>query len=176
MRSGLGRLTCCTALGAACVALAALAQDAYRPAEGDFTAAFPMAPAVQTQPARRSHDVASRRYVDEEDGKAYMVSVDEYPPGVLPPAPNEAIYDKILQSFVHDDPQSLKSTRPARLSGRPCLEGIFINADGEVQTTRVLIIGDRLYRVSYSHVDGVDPPGVKDAFFSAFRITDPAAP
>ncbi len=160
-------------LAALALASAAWTQDGFHPAEGDFTAAFPATPAVQTQPARRSKDVGYRRYLDEENGSAFMVSVDEYPPGVLPPAPNEAIYDRILKSLAKDDPESLKSTRPARLSGRPCLEGLYQNAEGAIQVARVLIIGDRIYRVSYTHNDGVDPPGVQDAFFNGFKITAP---
>ena len=149
------------------------AQETFRAQEGDFTAHFPMAPTVQTRPARRSQDVAQRRYVDDENGRVYSISVDEYPEGALPPSPNESTYDRLLRSYAKDDPQSLKSTRPARLSGRPCLEGVFVDMDGDERVSRVLILGDRLYQVTYIHADGVDAPGAADAFFNSFKLTTP---
>ena len=134
---------------------------------------FPMTPTVQTRPAHRSNDIAERRYVDEENGRTFMVTVDEYPQNVLPPEPNEAIYDRLLRSYAKTDPASLKSTRPTRLAGRPCLEGVYMDADGNVQLIRVLMLGDRIYQVTYVHADGVDAPGAGDAFFNSFKILAP---
>jgi hypothetical protein len=151
----------------------ARAQDIFRAPEGDFAVAFPMAPTVQSKPARRSKDVAQRRYVDDENGRVFSVGIDEYPDGVLPPSPTESTYDRVLNMLAGDDPQSLKSTRPARLSGKPCLKGHFEDMDGDVRIVRVLIIGDRVYQVSYIHAENVDPPGESDAFFNSFRITTP---
>ena len=162
-------------LGAVGLAAAspAFAQDPYRASEGDFVVVFPMAPAVQSRPAHRSNDIAERRYADEENGRTFMVTVDEYPQNVLPPEPNEAIYDRLLRSYAKADPASLKSTRPTRLAGRPCLEGAYMDADGNVQLIRVLMLGDRIYQVTYIHADGVDAPGAGDAFFNSFRILEP---
>jgi len=155
------------------IAASAAAQDPFRPPEGDFAAMFPMAPAIQTRPARRSNDVDHRRYVDEESGRTFMVTVDQYPQGVLPTEPNEAVYDKLLRVYAQDDPTALKSTRPARLSGRPCLEGAYVDMDGNIQIMRVLMLGDRVYQVAYIHAPGVDAPGAEDVFFSSFKILQP---
>jgi hypothetical protein len=151
----------------------ASAQQAYRPQEGDFVVDFPMPPAVQTRPARRSKDIAQRRYVDEENGRIFSIAVDEYPDGILPPSPTESTYDRVLRLLAGEDPQTLKATKPSRLSGRPCLEGRFEDGDGDVRTVRVLILGDRVYQVSYIHADGVDPPGGGEAFFNSFKLTGP---
>ena len=154
-------------------ALPTSAQDPYRAPEGDFIVMFPMTPTVQSRPAHRSNDIAERRYADEENGRTFMVTVDEYPQNVLPPEPNEAIYDRLLRSYAKADPASLKSTRPTRLAGRPCLEGAYMDADGNVQLIRVLMLGDRIYQVTYVHADGVDAPGAGDAFFNSFKILAP---
>ncbi len=102
-----------------------------------------------------------------------MVTVDEYPQNVLPPEPNEAVYNRLLESYAKADPASLKSTRPTRLAGRPCLEGAYMDGDGNVQLIRVLMLGDRIYQVTYIHADGVDSPGAGDAFFNSFKILAP---
>jgi hypothetical protein len=149
------------------------AQAVFRAQEGDFAVTFPMAPTVQTKPARRSRDIAQRRYIDDENGRVFSVAVDEYPDGVLPPAPTESTYDRVLTMLAGDDPQSLKSTRPARLAGKPCLEGRFEDVDGDVRIVRVLIIGNRVYQVSYIHAENLDPPGEADTFFTSFKITAP---
>jgi len=155
------------------IALPASTQDAFRASEGDFTVVFPMTPTVQNRPAHRSNDIAERRYVDEENGRTFMVTVDEYPQDVLPPEPNEAIYDRLLRSYAKTDPASLKSTRPTRLAGKPCLEGTYMDPDGNVQMIRVLMLGERIYQVTYIHADGVDAPGAGDAFFNSFKILAP---
>ena len=162
-------------LGALSVAVAfqTAAQDPYRSPEGDFAAAFPLAPTAQTRPARRSNDIAQRRYVDEEDGRTFMVTVDEYPQNILPSAPDEGVYDRLLRSYAKADPNSLKSTRPTRLAGRPCLEGTYVDPDGNVQIIRVLMLGDRIYQVTYVHAAGVDAPGAGEAFFSSFKLLTP---
>lgn len=162
-------------LGAIGLAVAgpATAQEPYRAPEGDFTVVFPMTPMVQTRPAHRSNDVAERRYADEENGRTFMVTVDDYPQNVLPPEPDEGIYDRLLRSYAKGDPASLKSTRPTRLAGRPCLEGAYMDPDGNVQLIRVLMLGDRIYQVTYIHADGVDAPGAADAFFNSFKILAP---
>lgn len=155
------------------VASPAAAQDPYRAPEGDFVVVFPMTPTVQSRPAHRSNDIAERRYADEENGRTFMVTVDEYPQNVLPPEPNEAVYDRLLRSYAKADPASLKTTRPARLAGRPCLEGVYVDPDANVQLIRVMMLGDRIYQVTYIHADGVDAPGAGDAFFNSFKILAP---
>ncbi len=149
------------------------AQDVYRSPEGDFAITFPMAPTVQTRPAHRSNDIAERRYVDEENGRTFMVTVDDYPSGVLPSEADEGVYDRLLRSYAKSDPASLKSTRPTRLSGRPCLEGVYMDADGNVQVIRVMMLGDRIYQVTYVHAPDVNAPGAADAFFNGFKILTP---
>ena len=149
------------------------AQITYRAPEGDFVIDFPMAPTVETRPAHRSHDVALRRYEDNENSRAFSVRIEEYPDNALPPSPNGATYDRLLRSYAGDDPTSLKSTRPARLSGRPCLEGVFVDMEGDTRVVRVLMLGERIYQVAYIHAEGADEPGVAEAYFGSFKITAP---
>jgi hypothetical protein len=161
-----------------CVALALLAsgglaaaQAPYTPPEADFTIAFPSPPTVQVKPAKRSHDIGRRRYIDQEPTRIFTLSIDEYPDGALPQLVDAGVYDHILRDDAGDDPTRLVSTRPARLSGRPCLEGMFKNKDDTVEQVRVLMVGDRIYQLSYIHAADAEQPEAAAAFFNSFKIT-----
>ena len=163
-------------LGFATAALAALAtaagaQALYSPPEGDFTIAFPESPTVQSRPANRSKDIALHRYVDQERARAMVVSIEDYPDGVLPASANGGVYDHLLRSMAEDRGGQLITTRAARLAGRPCLEGQIMDPSGDVETVRVLMIGDRIYELTYALPEGADPAGGDKAFFESFRIT-----
>ena len=147
-----------------------LAQVAYTPAEADFSVAFPSTPQAQSQPAKRMSDAAFRRYVAQTPDGAFLVGIDLYPDGVLPPSPNAAVYERLLQSHARDGQIPLVSTRPARLAGRPCLEGTFQDGDGNVEVVRVLMLGDRIYRLTYAHAAARADSGEGAAFFASFRL------
>jgi hypothetical protein len=155
----------------AAFAAAAGAQALYSPPEGDFSIAFPSAPSVQSKPANRSKDIASRRYVDEERGRVMVVSIEDYPDGDLPAAADGGVYDHLLRSLAENRNGQLISTRAERLSGRPCLEGQIMDPNGEIEIVRVLMIGDRIYQLTYALPEGADANGADAAFFGSFRIT-----
>jgi hypothetical protein len=165
-------------LALACVATASVAagQALYSPPEADFSIAFPATPTVQVKPAVRSHDIGRRRYVAQEPSRAFIVAIDEYPDGELPQLVDAGVYDHILRDRAGDDPTSLVSTKPARLSGRPCLEGTFREPDGVVEVVRVLMIGDKVYQLTFAHPDGADQPDAASAFFGSFKLTPASRP
>jgi hypothetical protein len=169
-------LVVAVALGA--FASAAAAEPAlYSPPEGDFTVAFAAAPNVSVQPAKRSKDVAFRRYVDQSPARALIVAVDQFPDDALPQLVDAGVYDRILRGHAEDSGVKLISTKAARLSGRPCLEGTFQGTGGEVELVRVLILGDRLFRLTYAFAEG-DPtaPAGAQAFFTSFKLAPSQTP
>lgn len=168
--------TAALALAFALAAAAAGRTEApYAPSEGDFSVAFPNAPSVTSQPAHRSHDVAHRRYFAQEPSRAMEVAIDDYPQGELPQVPDAGVYDKILRTRAENENAQLVFTRAARLAGRPCLEGALLDMNGVAEEVRVLIVGDRMYQLTYIHPDGIDPAGADAAFFGSFKITAPDA-
>ena len=167
------------ALALAAIAPAAVAQALYSPPEADFSVAFPGPPRVQVEPAIKSHDIGRRRYMAQEPNGAYIVSIDEYPDGQLPQLVDAGVYDHILRDHAGDNPTRLVSTKPARLAGRPCLEGTFHQPDGVVEVIRVLVIGDRIYELTFAHSEEADRPDAASAFFGSFKLTPanrPTAP
>ncbi|HEY5412648.1 MAG TPA: hypothetical protein VIJ94_18160 [Caulobacteraceae bacterium] len=163
----------CLVLVLAALAFAATAgaQALYSPPEGDFQVAFPDAPSVQVKPAHRSKDVASRHYVDQQPSRAMVVVIDDYPDGTLPTAADGGVYDRMLSTRAENDDGKLVSTRAARLSGHPCLEGAITNGAGDLEIVRVLMIGNRIYELTYGLPGGADPAGADTAFFNSFKIT-----
>jgi hypothetical protein len=151
-------------------------QALYSPPEADFSVAFPAAPTVQAKPAKRSHDIGYRRYVAQEPGRAFVVAIDEYPDGQLPQLVDGGVYDHLLRDRAGDDPTRLVSTRAARLSGRPCLEGTFHEPDGVVEVVRVLMIGNTIYELTFAHPEEADQPEAAAPFFSSFKLTPASRP
>ena len=165
------RSTLAAALTALTMTATASAQALYSPPEADFAVAFPGPPKVEVTPAKRSHDITFRRYVDQEADRAFVVSIDEYPDNSLPQLVDAGVYDHLLRDRAGDDPTRLVSTRPARLAGRPCLEGTFRRPNEVVEVVRVLMIGDKIYQLIYAHEEGADKPDAAASFFSSFKIT-----
>ena len=146
----------------------------WAPPEADFSVAFATAPTVQTRPAERSKDIARRRYVDNERGEAFVVSSETYPPDILPHYPDAGVYDRMLQTFADDDGgERLVSTRPARLAGRPCLEGTFADKEDNGEIVRVLVVGDVIWKLTYAHVADLTDRAAADAFFASFKLISP---
>ena len=78
-----------------------------------------------------------------------------------------------MRAHADEDSSRLVSTRAARLAGRPCLEGTFTDAQDTVETVRVLMLGDRIFKLTYAHADGDDDPAAAAAFFGSFKLTGP---
>lgn len=150
---------------------AAHAQVLYAPPEGDFTVAFPQPPSAQSRPANRSKDVAARRYVSQQPSRALVVAIDDYPDGMLPSTADAGVYEHMLLTRAEGDQGRLISTRAARLAGRPCLEGAIMGATGDMEIVRILMIGERVYQLTYALPEGADPAGADAAFFNSFKIT-----
>ena len=159
------------ALAGLAAAASAGAQALYSPPEGDFQIAFPETPQVASRPANRSKDVALRRYVAQEPSRAMIVSIEDFPQGDLPPSADAGIYDRVLRMLAEEHMGRLVSTRAARLAGRPCLEGQITGDGGETEIVRVLMLGDRMYQVTYALPEGAEAQGADAAFFASFRIT-----
>ena len=152
------------------LATTAWAQALYSPPEGDFSVAFAATPLAKVQPAKRSKDVTYRRYVDQEPDRALVVTVDEYPDGVLPQLVDAGVYDHVLRDRAENTGMELVSTRAARLAGRPCLEGTFKDANDTVEVVRVLMLGGRIYQLTYARAAQADQPAAAAAFFNSFKL------
>ncbi len=153
--------------------LAATPALAWSPPEADFTVELPSDPSAQAAPPKRMSDIGHRRYVVQEPTRAMVVAVEEYPEGDRLPAPNAAVYERILQGHAENNGTELVSTRASRLAGRPSLEGVFADPRGDVEIVRVLLSGRRIYRLTYAYAADSESRGGAEAFFASFRVAAP---
>ena len=153
----------------------ARAQSAFVSAERDFSIQFPAAPAVDSRPPAHTDDSSYRTYVAERDGGLYAVRVDQYPLHIPVPSPSERVYDLLLRAHGVETESRLLSVERTQLGGLPTLQGVYRLKSGATERTRVLMVGRRVYQVSYTSPTAASAPAAGDAFLDSFRITPPVA-
>jgi hypothetical protein len=159
-----------TSLAAMALPAALFAQVAFRPAEGDFTVAFPGRPAVVGQVSASGDEAGFRSYVDEEPAARLVVTVDQYPKGIPVPSPSPATYELLLRAHAKDRGFRLVGSRAAELGGRASLEGAFETPDGRRTALRVLMVGPRIYQVEYEAKDKPGDQAAAEMFLNSFRL------
>ncbi len=151
------------------LAMTAGSQSLFRPAEGDFSVAFPGTPTVGNEVAATQFDAGYRSYTDEEPGGHFVVVVDQYPAGIPTPKPTPTTYLLLLKSHAKEQQLTLVSTHVAPLGGRQSLEGLFVSAEGRRQVLRVLMVGPRIYHVECDEA-GQGGDDAAEAFLDSFRL------
>ncbi len=151
----------------------AMAQAAFTPPEGDFTASFPRPPEAHGGAAADADRPPSdRTYVDDEGDRGFLVAVSQFRTGILPRTPDSGFYGRALELYVKASGSELKSSRPVELAGRPAIEGSMVNADGGLMVVRLVAKGDRIYTVAWTRApSAAEDEGVR--FFDSFRLTGP---
>jgi hypothetical protein len=148
-------------------------QASYSPGEREFSADFPVTPQVAGQPAINDDAPAYHTYEARQNGRAFLVRIDEYPRSIRVPDPSTRAYELLLRVHAAESASKLVSVTPARLADRPGMQGVYANAAGALEERRVLMIGHKVYQVSYTRPDGAGSPAEGDAFLDSFRITAP---
>lgn len=156
----------------AAIAAPAMAASRFDSPEHDFSVAFPADPVIEGRRAANDDDSSYAIYDLQDNGVAYTVRMDRFPTSLPPPAPDMRTYTLMLRSHARESASRLVSTAPARLGGRDAVEGIFVRDDGARQQMRVLLIGRRVYQVSYTGPDGAESAATGAAFLDSFRIAE----
>ncbi len=149
----------------------ALAQSPYTSPDGDFSIAFPVTPKISARSEAGDFDPGYQIYVADDGGRSFMVRVDQYPTAIPVPVPNQRTYELLLHAHALERSSRLVSMAPVQFAGRPAIQGVFTTVDGATEQMRVLIVGHRLYQVSYTHADGAGTPGEGDALMDSFKVT-----
>lgn len=145
----------------------AYAQAAYTAPEGDFSAAFPAAPTVNAEAPATRNDPGFRSYLVEQDGRAFLVSIDEYPQAIPVPSPSPVAYTLLLRAHAKETSATLSQTREVSIAGRKAMEGSYLKPDGGLELRRVLMVGRQVFQVSFSGPAGGEAEG--QAFVESFR-------
>ena len=150
----------------AALALPALAAPRYDSPEHDFSVAFPSAPVVEGRRSAGDDDSSWAIYDVQDHGAVFRVRVDRYPASLPAPKPDKTTYQLLLRGHAVESASRLVSSGPVRLGGHPAMQGVFAGGDGGRQQMRVLMLGRRVYQVSYS-----GPDEAAAAFLDSFRLS-----
>ena len=136
----------------------------------DFAAAFPTAPSVQAHEPENGNDSGSWIYDCTQNGATMRVQIDQFPGNIRVPAPTIAMYQLLLRTYAAKEHWSLQSARPVQMGEFSGLEGHLQNDRGETETRRILMVGRRVFQISYRQTGDA---GADDAhrFLESFRIT-----
>ncbi|HWE46805.1 MAG TPA: hypothetical protein VG407_12335 [Caulobacteraceae bacterium] len=166
-------------LAAALWAGAAMAQVAqssavwatYQPPEADFSALFPGAPQVSTQPMGSVAGATLRTYALQSGPEAFNVAIFVYPKGTLPPSLSKEQLDNLAQLFGEGAGKKLRSSVAASVSGRPGIEALLDDpATGEVTIFRAAQMGDRIFTIAYGGEKGTETSPQATRFVSSLVI------
>ena len=160
-----------SALWATAGSLDAWAQSRFTSSEKDFSVAFPRPPAIERRGAETDDASGYRSYLARDGQRAFLVQVDQYPRGIPVPAPDPEAYELILRAYAVASASRLKSTTPVRLSGYEGLQGSFARPAGGAEIRWVVMVGRRIYQLSYAGVDADDVAASAPAFLDSFTLT-----
>jgi hypothetical protein len=150
---------------------AAAAQQAFTPLENDFVVAFAAPPTVQREMQGGKDAGGLRRYVAEQAGETFVLTIDQYPAHIQVPVASKAIYERLIWAHAHDVGMTFVSDRPALLSNLPCWEGTYRTADGKIEVRRILMLGDSVYQLSDVRPQDQAANVNGESFFGSFKIT-----
>ena len=135
----------------------------------DFVVAFPSHPEIAGRGAENEDASGYRVYSAGGAHDAFEVRVDQYPKTIPVPAPDPQTYELILRAYAVQTASRLEATTPVQFDGHLGLQGRFVHATGATEIRRVLMVGHKIYQVSYTDHAAADPAGT--AFLDSFKLT-----
>jgi len=146
------------------------AQSVYTYPDSDFSIAFPGPPDVDAHAPQNDDAPGSWTYLVKENGISFSVRIDQYPKSIRVPDPTPFTYQLLLRGHAVETSSRLVSTGPVLLGKKPALQGVFASSNGGTELRRVLMVGHRVYQVSYS-TEGPADPGQGAAFLDSFKLS-----
>jgi hypothetical protein len=150
---------------------AARAQSVYTSPASDFSVAFPGPPEVQAHPPESPDSPGYWTYAGKANGVSLLVRNDQYPASIRVPEPTPRMYELLLRGYAVQTSSRLLSTGAALLGGKPALQGVFAASAGATELRRVLIVGRRVYQVSYVYAEGLGDAAQGAAFLDSFQLS-----
>jgi hypothetical protein len=150
---------------------AAAAQQAFTPPENDFVVAFAAPPTAQSEIQGSKTSGGFRRYVADQAGESFVLTINRYPDHIQVPVASKAIYERLIWAHAHDVGMTFVSDRLALLSNLPCWEGTYLTSDGKIEVRRILMLGDSIYQLSDTRPQSQAAGENGETFFSSFKIT-----
>ena len=137
----------------------------------DFRVSFPTMPLMTGHAPADDDDSGSWIYAVRLNGRSFMVRIDQYPNHIRVPAPNQRTYELLLRAHAEESSSRLVLVKPVEVAGLAGLQGDFVDARGADELVRVLMVGRRIYQLSYTLPPGGDGGEQGDGFLTSFQIT-----
>ena len=135
----------------------------------DFIVAFPTPPSVQAHEPETGNDSGSWTYVCVQDRVTMRVQIDQFPANIRVPAPTATMYEMLLRTYAAKTGARLLSSHPVQMGEFSGLEGQFQDDRGGGETRRVLMVGRRVFQISYSQPDDSNTDNAQ-RFLASFQI------
>jgi hypothetical protein len=145
------------------------APAAFEARDQGFRASFPTPPQVIGHAPASDDDSGYWIYADRSNGTAYTVRIDQYPNSIRVPAPDQRAYDQLLRAHAVESSSHLQAEKRVGVGGLAGLEGDFVGENGAGEHVRVVMVGRRVYQVSYAAAAS-DGGEQGDAFLASFQI------
>ena len=139
-------------------------------AVADYSIAYPAPAAADIHAPVSADDSGYWSYIATTEGAAYSLRIDQFPASIRAPSPTPSVYELLLRGYAAQSGMSLQSFQPAELGGRSGIEGVFVDAVGDTEIRQVLMVGRRVFQVSFRYARGVDATGAGRAFLGSFKI------
>ena len=144
---------------------------AFESPSQDFRVAFPTPPQLSGHTPANDDDSGSWTYAVRLNGRAFTVRIDQYPNRIRVPAPDPHTYELLLRAHAEENSSRLVSMKSVDVGGLTGLEGDFVGANGAGELMRVLMVGRRIYQLSYVLPEGDGGGEQGDGFLTSFRLT-----
>ncbi len=137
-----------------------------------FAVRFPITPKPEQQVmGEPDNKYTQYMYVADQGSRAYMLCVFEYKPGVVPSAPDEEYFTRLINAYADGSKTTLRKKYPKTIAGRSGFEAITDSEDGsQTHLLGVIAVGNRLYLAVSMGPSGHETSTEAARFRDSFRL------
>ncbi|HWX56132.1 MAG TPA: hypothetical protein VN176_16200, partial [Verrucomicrobiae bacterium] len=140
--------------------------------ERGFAARFPIPPKAEHQVLGEADNQYSQYlFVADQGSHAYLLAVFEYKPGVVPSAPDDAYFARLINAYASGSNSTLRKKYSKTIAGHVGVEAIADDANGEhTHLLGVIAVGDRVYLAASIGPHGHEASPEAARFRDSFRL------
>jgi hypothetical protein len=140
--------------------------------EQGFAARFPIPPKTEQQVLGDADNKYTQyMFVADQGSHAYLLAVFEYKPGVVPSAPDDAYFTRLINAYAGGSNTTLRKKYSRTIAGHSGVEAIADDANGEhTHLLGVIAVGDRVYLAASIGPHGHEASPEAARFRDSFRL------
>ena len=144
----------------------------FKSPERGFAVRFPAPPKSQEQVlGEPDNKYTQYMYTLDQGTHAYIFCVFEYKPGIVPSAPDDAYFDRLINAYIVGSKATLRKRYPKTIAGHGGVEAIADDADGTTtHLIGVIAVGNQLYLAVSIGPTGHEASPEAARFRDSFRL------